>query len=61
MEAKDTPGIHSGGSSDDNMAYDFSTPQSHAINDGSSVISDSVIDGVLESSLRVEYITIYCI
>ena len=38
------------------MTSDFSTPQSHAINDGSSVISNSVIDGVLESALRV---TIY--
>ena len=43
-------------SSNDNMASDFSNPQSHAINDGSSVISNSLIDGVLDSSLRV---TIY--
>ena len=55
-ETKDTQGINYGGSSNDNMASDFSTPQSHAINDGSSVISNSVIDGVLESALRV---TIY--
>ena len=48
----------SGVSSNDNMASDFSTTQSHAIKDGSSVISNSVIYGVLESSLRV---TIYCI
>ena len=38
------------------MASDISTPQSHAINDGSSVFSNSLIDGVLESSLMV---TIY--
>ena len=51
MEVKDTQGINSGGSS---ITSDFSTPQSHAINDGSSVIiSNSVTDGVLESSLRV--------
>ena len=55
-ETKDTHGINYGGSSNDNVASDFSTPQSHAINDGSSVISNSVIDGVLESALRV---TIY--
>ena len=48
--------INYGGSSNDNMASDFSTPQSHAINDESSVISNSVIDGVLGSALRV---TIY--
>ena len=36
-EVKGTQGINSGGSSNDNMASDFSTPQSHAINDGSSV------------------------
>ena len=35
------------------MASDFSTPQSYAIKDGSSVISISVIDGVLESVLMV--------
>ena len=46
-ETKDIPGINYGGSSNDNMASDFSTPQSHAINDGSSVISNSVIDGDL--------------
>ena len=55
-ETKATHGINYGGSSNDNIASDFSTPQSHAINDGSSVISNSVIDGVLESALRV---TIY--
>ena len=38
-EAKDTQGIHSGGSSSDNMASDLRTPQSHAIKDGNSVIS----------------------
>ena len=52
-ETRDTQGINYGGSSNDNMASDFSTPLSHAINDGSSVISNSVIDGVLESALRV--------
>ena len=31
-EAKDTQGINSGGSPNDNMASDFSTPQFHAIN-----------------------------
>ena len=31
-EAKDTQGIHSGGSPNDNMASDFSTLQFHAIN-----------------------------
>ena len=31
--AKDTQGINSGGSPNDNMASDFSTPQFHAIND----------------------------
>ena len=41
-EAIDTHGINSGGSSNDNMASDFSTPQSHAM-----------IDDILESSLRV--------
>ena len=46
-EAKDTQGINSGGSSNDNMASDFITPQSHAINDGSSAISNSLIDGIL--------------
>ena len=34
-EAKDTHGIHSGGSPNDNMASDFSTPQFQAINDAS--------------------------
>ena len=48
-EAKDTQGINSGGSSNDNMALDFSTPQSHAINDGrlSSVISNRWCERVL--------------
>ena len=56
-DTKDTHVIHYGGSSNDNIASaGFSTPQSHAINDGSSVISNSVIDGVLESALRA---TIY--
>ena len=32
-EAKDTQEINSGGSSNDNMASDFSTPHFHAIND----------------------------
>ena len=32
-EAKDTQGINSGGSPNDNMASDFSTLQFHAIND----------------------------
>ena len=32
-EAKDTQGINSGGSHNDYMASDFSTPQFHAIND----------------------------
>ena len=32
-EAKDTQGINSGSSPNDNMASDFSTPQFHAIND----------------------------
>ena len=45
--------INSGGSYDDNMASDFSSAQSHAINDGRSVISNSMIYGVLESSLSV--------
>ena len=31
-EAKDTQGINSGGSPNDNMASDFSSPQFHAIN-----------------------------
>ena len=61
-EAKDTHGIHSGGSSSDNMGSDFSTPQSHAINDGSGVISNSVIDGFLEASLRATiYYNLLCI
>ena len=32
-EAKDTLGINSGGSPNDNMASDFSTPQFYAISD----------------------------
>ena len=32
-EAKYTQGINFGGSSNDNMAYDFSTPQFQEIND----------------------------
>ena len=32
-EAKDTQGINSGGSRNDNMVSDFRTPQFHAIND----------------------------
>ena len=32
-EAKNTQGINSGGSPNDNMASDFSTPQFHAINE----------------------------
>ena len=40
------------------MPFDFSTPQFHAINDGSSVISNSIIYGVLELSL---WVTIYYI
>ena len=32
-EAKDTQGINSGDSPNDNMASDVSTPQFHAIND----------------------------
>ena len=61
-EAKDTQEINSGGSSRDTMASDFSTPQFHVINDGSSVISNSMIDGVLKSSLRVTiYYILVCI
>ena len=56
--SKHTQEIIYGDSSNDSIASDFSTPQSHAINDGSSVINNSMIDGVLESSLRV---TIYYI
>ena len=32
-EAKDTQGMNSGSSPNDNMASDFSSPQFHAIND----------------------------
>ena len=62
-EVNDTQGINSGGSSNDNiMASDYNTPQSHAINDGISVIRNSVIDGVLETSLRVTlYYNLVCI
>ena len=52
-ETKDIHGINYGGSSNDNMASDFGTPQSHTINAGRNVISNSVIDGILESALRV--------
>ena len=58
-EAKDTQEINSGWSSNDTMASDFSTPQFHAINDGSSVISNLIIYGVLESSLRVTILYIF--
>ena len=61
-EAKDTQEINTGVSSNDNLASDFSTPQFHAINDGSSVISNSMIDGVLKSSLMVTiYYILLCI
>ena len=43
--------------SNESKVFDFNTRQSHPINDGR-VISNSIIDGVLESSLRV---TIYYI
>ena len=46
-EVKYIQEINSGGSSNDTMASDFSTPTFHAINDGSSVISNSIINGVL--------------
>ena len=59
LKEKDTQGINYGSS---NMASDFSSPQSHAINDGSSVTRNSVIDGVSESSLRVTiYYNLLCI
>ena len=61
-DAKDTQEINSGGSYNNPMAYDFSTPQFHAINDGSSVFRNSIIYGVLESSLRVIlYYILLCI
>ena len=41
-ESKDTQEINSVGSSNDTMSSDFSTPHFHAINDGSSVISNSI-------------------
>ena len=37
-QTNDTQGIHSGGSSNNNMVSDFSTPRSHAIKDGISVL-----------------------
>ena len=40
-EAKDKQLINSGRSSNDNMASNFSTPQSHAIKDESGVISNA--------------------
>ena len=43
-ETKDTEEINSGGSSNDTMASDFSTTHFHAINDGCSVISNSMGD-----------------
>ena len=61
-ESKYTHEIISGGSSNHNMASDFMRPQSYAINDGNSVISNSMIDGVLESSQRVTiYYILLCI
>ena len=45
-EAKDTHGKNSEGFSNDNIASDFNTPQSHAINDGCNVISNSVMGQV---------------
>ena len=54
--------INSVCSSNDTMASGFSTPQFHAINDGSSVISNSIIYGVLESSMMVTiYYILLCI
>ena len=51
-----------GGYSNDTMASDLSTPQFRAINDGSSVFSNSIMYGVLESSLRVIiYYILLCI
>ena len=44
------------------MASDFGTSQFHASNDGSSVMSNSMIDGVLESTLWVIiYYILLCI
>ena len=48
-EAENTQEINYEDSSNDTMASDFCTPQLHAFNDGSSVISNSIIYGVLES------------
>ena len=61
-EAKNTQEINSGGSSNDTMASDFSTTQFHAIDDGGSVIRNSIIYGVLKSSPRVTlYYSLLCI
>ena len=61
-ETKYPQGINCGGSSNDNMASDLSTPQSHVINAGSSAISNSVNGGVLESALRVTlYYNLLCV
>ena len=61
--AKDTPEIKSFFSSNNTMASDFSKPQFHAtINDRSSVFSNSLMYGALESSLRVIiYYILLCI
>ena len=60
--AKDTQEINYGGSSNDTIVSDCSTPQFHATNDGSSVISNSIMYGVLVSSLRVTiYYILLCI
>ena len=55
-EAKDTQEINSVGSYNDNMASDFSTPQSHAINDGSSVISMASFRIITEGYNIIHYI-----
>ena len=61
-EAKDTQEINSGGFSNNTMASDFCTPQFHAVNDGSSVISNAIIYGVLELLLMVTiYYILLCI
>ena len=61
-EVKDTQEINSDGCSNDTITSDFSTPQFYAINDGSSVISNSIIYGVLELLLRVTiYYILLCI
>ena len=64
-EAKDTQGIHSGGSSNDNMASDFSTPQFHASNDvcwhclicenNYSLICSSLVNKSREWSIYVQH------